>query len=259
MRSYTNQLWPHTPFGADKRPFGHSVRLLTGFAVQWADNGQQALPVAAAAVFLPVHRTATKTVVPPMLHFGYQAVAVGSEEEAPQVADFLDRLLVQGRRHAAGLAWHSFEDDRAALLAHATGGAPGITALAQAWALREVRERATAQLTDTGEDLALTGWTIGQACRENELAVPDGSDGILMPHRVQAIYEYLGMDPPLAGEKLACSAVVQAFATTLLAGLARRHIRWDGVLPVARIVRAVAWDSFPNVLHHRLSPSGTGR
>ncbi|MFJ9847630.1 hypothetical protein ACIRYZ_45890 [Kitasatospora sp. NPDC101155] len=58
MREYSNLAWPGTPYGASRRPFPRQRQLLTGFAVQWADDGENAVPLAAAAVFMAVHRTA---------------------------------------------------------------------------------------------------------------------------------------------------------------------------------------------------------
>ncbi|GAA2136777.1 hypothetical protein GCM10009760_16530 [Kitasatospora kazusensis] len=248
MREFTNLSWPQTPYGVDKRPFGRPVRLLTGLSVQWADNGSQAVPVAAAAVFLPVHRTATVLVDLPTLHFGYRVLATEGDREAPELVAFLDGVLVQGRRDSAGLAWHSFADDVGALLTYAPGRMPGITAVADGWADRSARERGTAQLTDTADDSGLSGWSVNAVCRESDLDCPTGDNGILAPAEIQRLYDSPTAATAQTAEALGCSALHQALAVALLAGHTRCHIRWDGTLPLGRLARAVAWDSFPKAL-----------
>ncbi|WP_030236684.1 hypothetical protein [Streptomyces sp. NRRL S-350] len=244
MLDLTNLGWPDTPYGAGKRPFPRAVHLLTGLAVQWADNGSEALPVAAAAVFLPVHRTAALPLATQTLNVGYRVVVAQEDGEAPALVAFLDGVLVQGRRHSAGLAWHSYADDRDALTRHASGRMPGITAVGEGWADRTVRERGTAWLTDTAHDLGVPGWTLDRAMEAERVECPTGTSGILSAPALQFAYDRAQYDPAAALD-LGASALHQALAVALLGARARERARWEEPLSVPAVLRSVAWDHFP--------------
>src|SRR5580704_4840510 len=122
-------VWPDTPFGAGKRPFPRKVHLIAATAVQWAAAGERLVPAATALVYLPVRRSGSSLLLPETLHVGYRVAVIDDPGESPGVAGLVDGHLVQGRRHAAALAVHGWEEDAAALRGWAAGETPGIAAV----------------------------------------------------------------------------------------------------------------------------------
>ncbi|MFJ4093427.1 hypothetical protein ACIPYS_17755 [Kitasatospora sp. NPDC089913] len=245
MREFTNLGWPEIPFSADQRPVARHVRLTAGFAVQWTDDGERAVPLAIAAVFVPVHRTATTILDPTTAHFGYRVVVAGAEDQAALV-DVVDELLVQARRDAAGIGWHAFLDDAHALINYAGGRTRGISAMVEAWADRRVREPGTAPLVDTAEDVDLDGWSVLAACRAVRLHCPVGDGGLIPPNHIQDLAE---TDPAGAVEKFGSSALLQALAVALLAGKQKGLLDWPDGFDLGQLATAVAWDAFPTVFN----------
>ncbi|MER7771539.1 hypothetical protein [Kitasatospora sp. NPDC096140] len=247
MREYSNLAWPGTPYGGSRRPFPRQRRLLTGFAVQWADDGENAVPLAAAAVFLSVHRTAVTVLDPATADAGYRVVVADGDLESSGVVDVVDQVLVQARRHSAGIGWHSYPDDAHALAARAVGRTPGITAVAEAWTDRTVCDRGTAQLTDTADDLGLTGRPVPLVAAEHNLRCPVGPGGLLTPPALQELYET--NTPAKAAEDYGSSALVQALTVTLLAGHARELLSWPDGFNVGQLAATLAWDHFPTAFN----------
>ena len=259
MREFTNLAWPETPFGADKRPFPKRVFLAASTAVQWADDGDRAVPMAAGMVYLPVHRTKTQLLDPARFHFGYRAFVLTHETDAPAIAEAIDGHLVQARRHAAAVAAHDYLDDAAGLLRWTSTHTAGIASVAAAWEDRANPERSTAALIETARDLTPHEPKLTQACEAHGLKITEGYGGLPIPFDAQAAYDTLidTDDPPTDDERetivqsLAHGAVYQALAVALLAAYAIERAMWDVPLPVGALMDAVTWDVFPRV---RLAP-----
>ncbi|MFE7132705.1 hypothetical protein ACFVIM_17790 [Streptomyces sp. NPDC057638] len=264
MRSITNLGWPDTPFGSTGRPVQRSVQWLTGLSCQWTDTGQEPTLVGAAAVLMPVHRTRSTPVSADLAHFGFMVLMA---EAVPDTGllDALDAFLVQARRQARIISWHSAADDLQALrdLARSCDGHrhPGVTSLSEAWVDRQKPERDTAHCVDTALALG-PGSVIRETAEAHALMV---SDALLLPqypthgqkrHRVLAE----GSGTALMTESIAVDALAQALITTLLGGKATGHLHWggktlndDGALDIYAMIDAVAWGHFPSVFLRTLN------
>lgn len=255
MREFTNLGWPLTPFGADKRAFPKQVFLFAATAVQWADDGDRAVPMAAGMVYLPVHRTRTQQLDPATFHFGYRALALTGEADAPAIAEAVDGHLVQARRHALAVAAHDYLDDAAGLLHWTSVHTAGISSVADAWKARAERERGTALLVDTAHDLIPREPKLSLACEVHGLTVAEGHGGLPLLLDAQAAYDrIIDTDSPLAddvrestAQALAHGAVYQALAVVLLAAKANGRVTWDARFPVSTVMDAVTWDVFSHV------------
>lgn len=256
MREYTNLVWPHTPFGADKRPFPRKVHLIAATAVQWAADGEQLVPAAMALVYLPVRRVGTRPLLPETLHVGYRVVVTGDPGDSPDVVALIDGHLVQGRRHAAALAVHGWDEDAVILRRCAVGETPGITATETAWADRETVERGTARLVETSRDIE-HATPLPTACRRHGLDITCGNGGLLRLAEIQAAYQNVRAAPDAeldqgsrdhATQALGLSVLCQGLVTALLAGEAIGSCTWNPHFPVYRVLANVAWDAFPDML-----------
>ena len=255
MREFTNLAWPETPFGADTRPFPKRVFLAASTAVQWADDGDRAVPMAAAMVYLPLHRTKARQLDPATFHFGYRAFVLTAETDAATIAAAIDGHLVQARRLAVVVAAHDYLDDAAGLLQWTSTHTAGIASVAAAWENRASTERGTAALLETARDLTPHEPKLFQACEVHGLAVTEGYGGLPITFDAQAAYEAFidADDPPTDDEReaivqsLAHGAVYQALAVALLAAKGMERAEWDAPLPVGALMDAVTWDVFPRV------------
>jgi hypothetical protein len=257
VREFTNLQWPQTPFGADKRPFPHVVHLVAATAVQWADDGERAVPMAAAMLYLPVPRTGTREFEAATVHFGYRVVALERADDAPDVAAAVDGHLVQARRHAVAVAAHGYLDDARALSLWSPEHTAGITSVAEAWLDRSAVERKTAQPVETGEDLHDQNPALSIVCQRHGLAVVEGAQGLLRTGEVQAAYErmfaYDDDTPPSATireqavQTLAHGAVYQALAVALLAAKHLERGTWQRPFMIGDAVERETWDAFPHV------------
>ena len=259
MREYTNLRWPDTPFGADKRPFPRKVQLIAATAVQWAADGEHLVPAAMALVYLPVRRAGTRPLLPETLHVGYRVTVTDDPGESPDVVALIDGHLVQGRRHAAALAVHGWDEDAVVLRRWAAGETPGITATETAWAEREAVERGTARLVETSRDIEHPG-PLPVACRRHGLDITHGDGGLLGRAEIQAAYQQVCAAPDAglgeadrdrAAQALGLSALCQGLVTALLAGEATGRCTWSPHFPVNQVLANVAWDSFPGILPSR--------
>jgi hypothetical protein len=257
VREYTNLGWPQTPFGADKRPFPRNVHLIAATAVQWADDGDRAVPIAAGLVYLPVQRAGTRLVSPETLHVGYRVAVLDDPAESPAVIDLIDGNLVQARRHAAALAVHCWLDDSAALRTWAAGDTPGISAVTAAWADRRIAERGIARVIETSADIQDGSISLPAASQRHGLSITHGVGGLLSPAEIQATYEQVFSDPDTqfsqverddTAEALGLSALYQGLLTALLAAEEIGRCTWNRPFPVDEVLADVAWDAFPRVL-----------
>jgi hypothetical protein len=256
MRSLTNLGWPDTPYGSDKRPFPGNVRLLTALNIRWADDGSDAVPVGAAAVFVPVHRTKVTTITAGTLHFGYRSVVTEDVNDQAELLRVVDRILVQGRRHAAALAWHSYPDDLHAICALAKERLPGVSSVGDAWHDRATHARGVAPVVDTAADL-------GRIASIADLAEHHGIDiGLLLNAlgpcgSAQPLHDLLsdtdkGTDRALLTDQVAVHALGHALAVALLAGEHLELLTWNVPFAVQDTLANVAWSDLPSLF----SPNG---
>lgn len=245
MREMTNLGWPDTPYGADKRPVAKAVHLVTGMAMQWAADGQDAVPVSAAAAFLPIHRTRLAAVHADTLHFGFRiAVAGHGRDDSAGMLRFVDRILVQGRRHAAALAWHSYADDLHSMRTLARERLPGVMSVGEAWMDRTRRERGTAPLVDTAEDLGDCAGPIADAAHRHGIDLGARLRALQRPDAVQRLHEDLTDDPTrpdAAARALGTAALTQALAVALLAGQATDRLAWTAPLDLEDAIERATW------------------
>ncbi|UED85045.1 hypothetical protein [Streptomyces profundus] len=249
MLRISNLAWPDTPFGADKRTFPRNVRLLTGMAMHFADDGQDTVPVSAAAVFLPVKRTQRRHVEAATLHFGFRLAVIEHSDDAQELLRLTDGVLVQGRRHAEMLAWHSFPDDLHVVRMLAAGRLPGFTAVGDAWPRRAERERGLATLVDTGHDLGTTSLASTIA---GDLGIDIGPrlHALQQPAAIQARFEELAAGLSATSrlvQELAAGVLGQALCVALLAGQHTERLVWQALLNAAEAVEREAWHLLPAV------------
>ena len=248
MRVLSNLLWPQTPYGADKRPYGHRTQLLTGAAMQWVDAGEAAVPASVAAVFVPVKRTRSVHVTSQTLHFGYWLAVSERDSDALDLLRGLDNIVVQGRRHSAGIAWHGFADDLHVTQVLTSERLPGFEALGKMWGDRARRERGTAPVVDTAED---TGTLYGlpiQAAGAHGIVL--GANLVIAqgPTLVQTTYEQITADEGGAEvliQQLAAGILGQALSVALVGGHALGKITWEKPFEVEHAVELEAWHVLP--------------
>lgn len=248
----TNLSWPDTPYGADKRPVAKTVHLLTGMAVHWADDGQDTVPVSAAAVFLPVHRTQPTVVHADTLHFGFRIAVAEHDHDTQDVLRFVDRILVQARRHAAVLAWHSFADDMHVMQDLAPERLPGVLAVGQAWQDRTRRERGCAPLADTADDLDGTAELAADTAQRHGIEFGERLRELQRAQATQRLHDALSDNPAYPEHllrSLGAAVLAQALAVALLAGKATGRLAWDTPLDLAEVIERGAWHVLEPVSH----------
>lgn len=244
MRELTNLGWPDTPYGADERPVAKRVHLLTGMAMHFADGGQDTAPVSAAAVFLPVHRTRQTTIAPETLHFGFRLAVADHPGDGPELLRLVDRILVQGRRMAAALAWHSFPDDLHVMRALAAERLPGVTSVGEAWQDRGQRERGCAPLVDTAEDLDPSATLAADAGLEHGIAPGERLLALQRPDAIQRLHDDLTDSPTdtdAAVRALGAAVLTQALTVALLAGHATGRLSWTAPFDLGHALHLTAW------------------
>ncbi|MFD7896503.1 hypothetical protein [Streptomyces sp. NPDC059743] len=248
MRELTSLLHPKTPYGAEQRPFGHRIHLLTGLACQWADVDGDPVLVTAGAVFLPVHRTAERKLDPDLTQFAYRLAASESPEDNGAMLRFVDSILVQARRHAAGIAWHSFADDLHVMTTLATERFPGIIAVGEAWQDRQHRERGVVSMVDTAGDAHFDGLIV-EAMDLQGLEISPVLHTFQHQNTVQNLAEKLfaGESHDRLTEELGAGTLTQAAAVTLLGGKLMERLTWDKPFDLGGVIDKAAWDRFPSV------------
>ncbi|MER7044776.1 hypothetical protein ABT391_07665 [Streptomyces jumonjinensis] len=257
MRVLTNLGWPDTPFGSTGRPVQRPVQWLTGVSCQWADAGTGPMLMSAAAVLMPVHRTRSTPVTSQLAHYGFKVMAAETDQDRA-LLDMLDEFLIQARRQAQIIAWHSAMDDLHGLrgLSRSCQGHrhPGIAAVSEAWENREHRAAGTARCVDTALDLDPT-LGIADASAAHRLTVADELLVLQHPTHAQLCYDILAEagETALVTESLAAGALTQALMSTLLGGKATGRLHWEerdgceGPLNLHELVGTVAWDQFPTL------------
>ncbi|MER6386188.1 hypothetical protein [Streptomyces sp. NPDC001250] len=252
MRHLTNLGWADTPFGPSTRPVQKATLHLGALAMLWGDDAGDPVIMGASLVVVPVHRTRSLPVSADLVNFGYRVMLPEGPGDNEQILTEIDSILVQGRRDAQVLAWHSGGDDLHVLrqLPRPEGAArlAGVNSVAEAWKDRATRKRGIARFVDTSHDLEPFGLISGTAQHHGLVPLPEFAGG-RQQDAAQAACEklLLGALSEDSAELLAASVLCSAFTTALLGGKAAERLYWDGELDVRDAVAAVAWDIAPSV------------
>lgn len=250
--TYTNLAWPADPYRTGQQLSRKPGPMLTAFTL-CQDPAPGAGPeptVAAAVVYLPLHRTRTVTVSGPETAFGFLAASASEHDELPALARIADLDLARAVRHASVFAGHQLAADLARLQELAGGEVlRGVNGAVWDWAARGTPARGKATMIDCGLDLPAT--SLGHACR---LAQISGGTG----------WERAAQDHAADHELAAAQAVGRALMIALLAARHLGRIIWQQDLDATEIVTASAWDCFPHLrarqssatAEHALASSG---
>lgn len=232
MRTYTNMTWPDDPYRPGPHPHRRPAPLLAAFGVAPPARGGSLAPMAAAIVYLPLHRTRPVSVVGQALAFGFRAVSIGDDAEVPALVRVADLDLMQARCHAAILAGHMLATDLAAIR-QAAGETVlrGITAVEQEWGDRHEPTTGTALMFDCLHDLPGVASLAG-ARRKTRIASGTG-------------WYLTGLENLDGGDLYAAMAVEQALTIALACAKYLDRYSWEGKLPIDDILAAGALDCFP--------------
>jgi hypothetical protein len=225
MVTRTNLAWPDDPYRTGQQLYRRPAPRLAAFTT-WPDaNSGQAMPVAAAVVYLPLHRTRPLTVTARTLTFGFRAAHASAPAEIPGMAAIADLDLMQARRHAAVLTGYHLARDLAALQqADCATTRRGLAAVASDWDGRG-SAAGRAALFDCGLDLP-GGMSLEQACQQ------------------------AGINPLRAGARPENAhpvtlTVERALAIALCCARHQGRYQWAGTLDTEAVMTAGAWDCLP--------------
>ncbi|MEU9338072.1 hypothetical protein AB0D49_33755 [Streptomyces sp. NPDC048290] len=187
----------------------------------------------------------------PLAHFGYRVLIPGTMGEDRAVVQQLDTLLVQARREARIIAWHSGADDLHVLrrlpgVEHEARH-PGVHVVADGWEDRARPYRGTALCVDTALDLGPTGLISDTAVAHN-LVPLDGFEGGRQQDSAQRQCDRPAAGAPVDGDALAAGVLYSALATALLGGLRTGRLHWQGALSIRDPLEQVAWSAAPPFL-----------
>ncbi|MFJ4084897.1 hypothetical protein ACIP2Z_38890 [Streptomyces iakyrus] len=253
MHAYSNLLRPDTPFGSVTDPWRRPTKWLAAMSLLWGDAGGDEPPaiMAAGLVVMAVERTRPRTVSAPLAQFGYRVVVPESIGENDQIIKVIDDALVQGRREAQVIAWHNAADDLHVLQQlPRPEGAPryaGITAVAEAWGDRAVKERSTARCVDSSHDLGPAAGHVSDTALAHDLEPMKEFAGTAQQEGAQLACEALVENRPgdYSPNVLAASVLTSAVSTALLGGKHAERLVWREPLSIAEFVGAVAWEVAP--------------
>jgi hypothetical protein len=225
IQTWTNLAWPDDPYRTGQQLYRRPAPRLAAFTI-WPDvTSGQAMPAAAAVVYLPLHRTRPVTVTAQTLTFGFRAATVSDPAEVPAVATVADVDLMQARRHAAILTGYRLPNDLSALQhADTTAGLRGLTAVASDWANRNPAA-GRADLFDCGLDLPGAP-SLRRACE-------------------QAGISLLPTDTVVEDWHPVTLAVERALAIALLCARHQGRYEWAGTLDTEAVMAAATWDCLP--------------
>jgi len=232
MDIYTNLAWPDDPYRTGQQLYRRPAPRLAAFTVVRAAHASRLVPMSAAVVYLPLHRTQVLAVTGGTLTFGFRAASIGGMAGALALARVADLDLMQARRHAAILAGHLLAGDLAALRALAGDGVlRGVTAVEREWADRSAPAKGRAVMFDCGLDLRGAP-SLAQACGQALIRVSDGGASA-------------APDEPAAGELATAAAVERALVIALVSARHLDRYTWEGTLHSDEIMAASVWDCFP--------------
>ncbi|MER5644105.1 hypothetical protein [Streptosporangium sp. NPDC002524] len=248
MRTFTNLIRPDDPYRVGRHLFRKQPPLLAGFAAIWVDDGERAVPVSAAMVYLRLHRIQEKVLDPERFDFGFRSVATIDADETGKLVEVADLDLLQARQHAAVLAGHSFLDDLYGLSAAAAIPARGVRAVEEALKDSAARRRGMAQIVDTalGDDPASPDLRV--ACMRSGVTLESAWRGLSLPFVINDQHARGQEGDETAVEWLAAAAVEKALAVALVAGRMANRCTWPGKAHIGGALEKVAWDGFPSLL-----------
>ncbi|MET7606590.1 hypothetical protein ABZS96_29655 [Streptomyces avermitilis] len=253
MRELTNLGWPETPFGSVTRPVQKPANWLTALSLLWGEADNEPVLMAAAAVFMKIHRTRSWPVFAPLANFGYRVLLPDAMGETAVIVKQLDVLLVQARRKAQVIALHNGADDLHVLqqLPRAEGEArhPGVNAVAEAWKNRTSRDKSTAYCVDTSHDLGPAG-LVSDTATAHGLEPVKSFAGAQQQASAQEACEALaeGRSADFSADALAGSVLSSAVTTALLGGKHVGRLHWYDPLSVYDVLAEVAWEVAPSLL-----------
>src|SRR5262249_1854976 len=131
--------WPDDPYRTGQQLFRRPGPRLAAFTAELAGpaEGGRRVALAAAVIYLPLHRTQALTVTGQTLTFGFRAAGIGDPAELPALAAMADLDLMQARRHARVLAGYRLAGELAALGSAGDGRTlRGLAAVQRDWAVR---------------------------------------------------------------------------------------------------------------------------
>jgi hypothetical protein len=226
MVTRTNLAWPDDPYRTGQQLYRRPAPRLAAFTT-WPDAASgRALPVAAAVVYLPLHRTRPVTVTAQTLTFGFRAAHASDPAEIPGMVAVADLDLMQARRHAAILTGYHLPNDLSALQdADCVTTRRGLAAVISDWASR-APTAGRADLFDSGLDQS-GGPPLEQACQLADIT----------PLRADAARPQEWHPATLAVER--------ALTIALLCARHQGRYQWAGTLDTETVMAAGAWDCLP--------------
>ncbi|MFF0577604.1 hypothetical protein [Streptosporangium saharense] len=243
MRVFTNMAWPDDPYGTGRQVYRRTQPpMLAAFAVQWVNDGDQALLVSAAMVYLRLHRTHPVALDPATIQFGFRCVVPEHTDETGQLITTADLDLLQARRHAAVLTGHSLLADLHRLAKASALLRRGISAVEADWTQRRTTQRNLAQMIDTA-DTKLAGDDLLHRCLWARIEPHTAPHCLALP--IAFVSKHQQGDPD-AQEWLALATVEKALIVALTASRLADRCRWVGRTDISQLLAATAWDAFPS-------------
>lgn len=242
MRVFTNLAWPDDPYGTG-RLYRKVPPLLAAVAVQWIDDGDRAVPVAASVVYLKLHRTRLTVFDGTAVAFGFRALVIERPDDVEDLVEIINLDLLQARRHAAILAGHSLADDLYGLAAASKVTPRGITAVEQVWHDRDVPHRAVAQRIDTAHDGATADADLRQVCINAGIAPGTAACGLALQSVIND--HYTRLDQGQTVEWFGAAATEKALIIAMVAGQTAGRCIWSAPADIGASLTVHAWDSFP--------------
>ena len=224
MREFTNLAWPETPFGAEQRPFGKHIDMLTACTFEWTNEPDvwRTVPVVVSLVYLRIRRRGnTQQVSDDTLSIGFRAAVIEDRSEVPALLTLADRALTRARRHAAIMAGHWLRPDLTRLNACSAVPLRGVDGVLSAWADRTETQRGLAVMIDTGSEANKTGADICMSLEPVAERVPDC--------------------PGCTGQ-VAQRALARCLGVGLTAALHTSRYTWEGSFCVPEAIERAGWD-----------------
>ncbi|MEO3853762.1 hypothetical protein [Acrocarpospora sp. B8E8] len=256
MTFYTNMSWPEDPYGTGQL-WRSAPQLAASFAALFVDDGNHAVPIAYAVVYLPLHRTKLVDVTGGP-RFGFRAATAITEADIPALLKLLELDASRARRLARIVTGHQLADAFHTIVAVASdaGAYRGIRALAYAWMIGENGPgmanlaEATTSEGDVAEAAAVAGISPGSVQRAFE---PQETLDLLLAK------SHIPDTPGLSDEARAADGEVLrqtsqwfgacATESALITGLTALHrvghYRWDSPLDIGEAMDANLGDCFP--------------
>jgi hypothetical protein len=264
MAVYTNMAWPDDPYGTGQL-WRKEPPLLASLAACCVEDGERAVPVSYAVVYLRLHRSRPIDATDG-LAFGFRAVSAINDERLPELVRMYDLDAMRARRLARIVTGHRLADDLFAVEATTDGDATGrgIRALADDWnTTGRSPQPGMALMFDTAYDLleggeladvaaasAIDPETIQRAFqpqRTLDLLV-EAAGGIILEDsssRLIAERELInGIVATRAAEGLAAYSTERALISALVTARHLERYTWQGDLDIGSVLATNVWDCF---------------